>query len=189
MNKSIMCTGNPEYGLAQGIAERWPETEFVGRSTWGYDLTDASYQDKLAEKALKYDVFINCSALWKFNQCLVLDVVYKAALKNGKRLHIVNIGSTTDRTSKGTDWLYHFEKKALRDMSNSLGLKGVWATGPKVSYISVGTLGNNAHKHPGRKTLAISEAVDYIEFVLNAPDHLTINEISIDALQMPPKQD
>ena len=103
---NIIATGNPEFGVASAIAHRWPETTFVSRSGWGYDLTENGYKHKLAEKALNYDVFINCSALWQYHQTLLLDVVYKSALKNRKRLHIVSLGSTTDRATKGSDWHY-----------------------------------------------------------------------------------
>ena len=135
-----MCTGNPEFGVASEIFRRWPQTEFVGRTTWGYDLTQDSYKRKIAEKALLYDVFINSSALWHYHQTMLLDVVFKSALKARKRLHLVSIGSTTDRTTKGADWQYQQEKKALKSTSNALGLKSVWTGGPRVSYISFGTL-------------------------------------------------
>ena len=36
----IICTGNPEFGVASAIAERWPETTFVNRTDWGYDLNN-----------------------------------------------------------------------------------------------------------------------------------------------------
>ena len=185
MNKTILCTGNPDTGVASAIAKRWPGTTFVGRSTWGYDLTENGYREKLAEKALNFDVFINCSALWRFNQTMVLDVVYKMSLRHLKRLHIVNLGSTTDRATKGSDWLYQQEKKALRSTSNAMGLKSIWQGGPKVSYVTFGTLENNAHKHPGRKTMTLDEAVDLIEYVINMPDHLSVNELSVDPLQCP----
>ena len=56
----ILCTGN-EFGVAKEIAlTSLPDTTFVSRTGWGYDLTQNSYKDKLAEKVLKYDVFINC---------------------------------------------------------------------------------------------------------------------------------
>lgn len=183
MDKTIICTGNPEFGVAKAIAERWPGTEFVSRTDWGYDLTQDSYKQKLAEKVLKYDVFINCSALWQYHQTMLLDVVYKHAAKNLKRLHIVSLGSTTDRTTKGSDWHYQQEKKALKSTSNALGLKSIWTGGPKVSYVTFGTLENNAHKHPGRSIMTLNEAVDCIEYVLNAPEHLNINELSVDPLQ------
>jgi NADP-dependent 3-hydroxy acid dehydrogenase YdfG len=185
MNKTILCTGNPEYGVASAIAERWPQTQFVSRTNWNYDLTENGYKHKLAEKALSYDVFINCSALWHYHQTMLLDVVYKMAESKRKQLHIVSLGSTTDRATKGSDWQYQQEKKALRSTSNALNLKSIWQGGPRVSYISFGTLENNAHKHPGRQTMLLSEAVDLIEYVLTAPEHLCINEISADPLQLP----
>ena len=174
---NIIATGNPEFGVANAIAERWPDTEFVGRTTWGYDLTENGYKAKLAEMALKYDVFINCSALWQYHQTLLLDVVYKHALTNLKRLHIVSLGSTTDRATKGSDWHYQQEKNALRSNSNALGLKSIWAGGPKVTYVTFGTLENNAHKHPGRRVMTLNEAVDLIDFSINMPvsyTHLTL---------------
>lgn len=183
MNKSILCTGNPEFGVASAIAERWPETQFVSRTNWNYDLSENSYKQKLAEKALNFDVFINCSALWNYHQTILLDTVYKTAASHEKRLHIVSLGSTTDRATKGSDWQYQQEKKALRSTSNALNMKSIWAGGPKVSYVTFGTLENNAHKHPGRQTMTLSEAVDLIEFVLTYPEHLCINEISADPLQ------
>ena len=183
MSKTILCTGNPEYGVASAIAERWPETQFVSRTNWNYDLTQKSYQEKLAQKTINYDVFINCSALWCYNQTQLLDVVYKNALKNLNELHIVSIGSTTDRATKGSDWQYQQEKKALRSTSNALGLKSIWAGGPRISYVTVGTLDNNAHKHPNRRCMTLNECVDAIEYVINAPKHLNINEVSIDPIQ------
>ena len=179
----ILCTGNPEFGVASAIAERWPHTQFVSRSNWDYDLCQDSYKNKLAVKTSNYDVFINCSALWHYHQTLLLDLVYKQSKSTGNRLHIVSLGSTTDRTTKGSDWHYQQEKKALRSTSNALGLKSVWAGGPKVSYVTFGTLSNNEHKHPGRKVMTLHEAVDCIEYVLTAPDHLCVNELSVDPLQ------
>ena len=42
----ILCTGNPEFGVASAIAERWPETTFVSRTDWEYDLTQNCYKEK-----------------------------------------------------------------------------------------------------------------------------------------------
>ena len=185
MNKRIICTGNPETGVASEIAMRWPDTTFVSRTGWAYDLTQNSYKDKLADKALNYDVFINCSALWQYHQTLLLDTVYKAAHAAGHPLHIISLGSTTDRTVKGSDWQYQQEKKALQSTSNALGLKTTWSGGPKVSYVSFGTLDNNQAKHPDRRCMSLSEAVDCVEYVMLAPAHLCVNELSVDPLQHP----
>ena len=182
--KRIIATGNPEFGVASEIARRWPQTTFVSRTDWGYDLCQDSYKNKLAEKASNYDVFINSSALWHYHQTMLLDVVYKTQLRLGNRLHIVSLGSTTDRTTKGSDWHYQQEKKALRSTSNALGLKSIWTGGPKVSYVTFGTLDNNQHKHPDRRCMSLVEAVDCIEYVLTAPDHLCVNELSVDPLQV-----
>ena len=65
-----------------------------------------------------------------------------------------------------------------------MSLKSVWQGGPKVSYVTFGTLENNAHKHPGRKIMTLDEAVDCIEYVINAPEHLVVNELSMDPLQV-----
>jgi hypothetical protein len=77
--------------------------------------------------------------------------------------------------------LYNAEKKALRDYCNSLSLLGVWNGGPKVSYISFGTLSNNQQKHPDRVCMDISVAANYIKWVIDQPIH--INEISLDPIQ------
>ena len=79
--------------------------------------------------------------------------------------------------------MYSAEKKALRDYCNSLSLVGVWHSGPKVSYISFGTLDNNQDKHPDRKTMLRDRAAYYIKWLLEQPKDVNINEISIDPLQ------
>ena len=71
----------------------------------------------------------------------------------------------------------------MRSTSNALGLKSIWTGGPKVSYVTFGTLENNAHKHPDRKVMKLSEAVDCIEYAINMPWHLNVNELSVDPLQ------
>lgn len=183
MDKKIIATGNPEFGVASAIFNRWPLAEIVGQTTRGLDLTIQDHRNRLADMCLDYDVFINCSALWRFNQTMVLDTVYKHALKNNKNLHIINLGSTTDRATKGSDWIYQQEKKALRSTANAMGLKSIWAGGPKVSYVTFGTLENNQHKHPTRRVMTLDEAVDMIEFVINMPPHLSVNEFSVDPIQ------
>lgn len=178
----ILCTGNPEEGLASAIAERFPGTTFVSRKN-GYELEWSNQKANLAALALDYDIFINCSALFQFHQTMVLEEVYKKAAEVNHDIHIINIGSTTDRTAKGSDWRYQQEKKALRSTSNALNLKSVWQGGPKVSYVTFGTLENNQAKHPDRKVMTFDEAIDLIEYTMNMPKHLVLNEISVDPLQ------
>ena len=57
----------------------------------------------------------------------------------------------------------------------------MWNAGPRVSYISFGTLSNNQHKHPDRQCLDIAGAAEYIKWVIEQPIH--INEISLDPIQ------
>lgn len=180
----ILVAGNSEYGLAESIKNSLQDHDvtFLSRSH-GYDLTKAEQQTRFAEAAVEHDVVILCSALWKFNQTLLLDATYKKLKAENKRSLIICIGSTTDRVKKATEWLYNAEKKALRDYANSLGLNGVWNGGPRVTYISFGTLSNVQAKHPGRKTIAIEKAGDYVRWILEQPAGLHINEVSIDPIQ------
>jgi NADP-dependent 3-hydroxy acid dehydrogenase YdfG len=179
----ILVTGNPNKALAAEISKLYPESTFVSRES-KIDLTTSDGHKKLADMAIAFDIFINCSALWKFNQTVLLDTVYKKCLEVNHPLHIINIGSTTDRVKNGKPWLYNAEKKALRDYSNTLALGGVWSDElPKVTYISFGTLSNNQEKHPTRKCIDISVAAEYVKWIIDQPRHIAINEISIDPMQ------
>jgi NADP-dependent 3-hydroxy acid dehydrogenase YdfG len=178
----MIIAGNKNYGLAKELYKYYPDAFFASRTT-GFDLTNSTDQKKLADLVLENKVFINCSALWKFNQTVLLDIVYKKCLENSHRPYIINVGSTTDRVKKGGSWLYNAEKKALRDYSNTLGINGVWDKGPKVTLISFGSLSNVQQKHPSRKCIPIDIAASYIKWILEQPESLCINEISIDPVQ------
>jgi len=181
----IVITGNPEKGLASELVKLYPEALFVSRAN-GYELCDPKGLKKF-ERIVKHngtELIILNSALWRFQQTVLLDLVYRTCLTEGTTPHIISIGSTTDRVKKGGAWLYNAEKKALRDYSNTLGINGVWSENiPKVSYISFGTMSNNQEKHPERKCLPIETCAQYIKWVADQPRELTINEISIDAMQ------
>jgi short-subunit dehydrogenase len=178
----ILISGNPTEGLAKSLHTLYPDATYCSRSN-GYDLVENQGINAFAELSTQYDVVIVNSALWRFHQTVLLDAVHKACRKAQNNAHIICIGSTTDKTSKGTTWLYNAEKKALKDYCNSLGLIGVWHSGPKVSYISFGTLSNNQHKHPDRKCLDIDKAASYIKWLINQPEYVIINELSIDPMQ------
>lgn len=179
----MIITGNPKQGVAEALYKLYPNAVFCSRETNQLDLTKTDHMFEFANMCTKHDIIILNSALWRFHQTVLLDIVYKA-LRNAKsEAHVVCIGSTTDRTSKGTTWLYNAEKKALRDYSNSLSLIGVWHSGPKISYISFGTLDNNQDKHPDRKTMSRDKAASYIKWLLDQPKDVNINEISIDPIQ------
>lgn len=178
----ILISGNPKFGLAKELYKLYPNATFASRDT-GYDLAKSDNQDAFAQYVTHYNTIIINSALWKFNQTVLLDKVYKKCIAEKHRPHIITIGSTTDRVKNGKAWLYNAEKKALRDYSNTLAIGGVWGEAPKVTYISFGTLSNNQNKHPDRKCLDISRAAQYIKWIIDQPDDICVNEISIDPKQ------
>ena len=179
----MIITGNPKEGVAQALHKLYPNAVFCSRES-GYDLTKTDHMFTFANECTKHDIIIINSALWRFHQTVLLDIVYKALRTAKSEAHIVCIGSTTDRTKKGSAWLYNAEKKALRDYSNSLSLLGVWHSGPKTSYISFGTLSNNQHKHPDRVCMNIDQAARYVKWLIEQPKDVNINEISIDPMQV-----
>ena len=178
----MIITGNKTKGLAKSLYNLYPHAEFASRDT-GFDLTKQESQKDFADLCLKHEYIVIMSALWKFNQTVLLDTVYKRCIEEKHRPHIITIGSTTDRVKNGKPWLYNAEKKALRDYSNTLALGGVWDERPKISYISFGTLSNNQEKHPERVCMNIDHAAEYIKWVIEQPKSVAINEISIDPVQ------
>ena len=179
----ILISGNPNYGIAKELQQIYPGAVFASREN-GFDLTSQEGQKKFANLSITFDVIINNVALWKFNQTVLLDQVYKTLIDNKKTPSIICIGSTTDRVKKGGAWLYNAEKKALRDYCNTLGMNGVWDHGPKITLISFGSLSNVQDKHPNRKCINITRAVSYIKWIIEQPKDICINEISIDPVQI-----
>jgi hypothetical protein len=153
----MLIAGNKNYGLGEALYKLFPSAEFISRSS-GYDLTSRQEQEWFAKQSLDHNQIIICSALYNFNQTVLLDLVYKSCAEKNHTPHIVCIGSTTDRLSDGKPWMYNAEKKALRDYCNTLALGGVWKDRPKITYVSLGTMSNNQHKHPDLKFLVIDSA-------------------------------
>lgn len=179
----MLISANNEYGLGQSLHSLYPTAVFCSKSN-GYDLTKQEGQTSFAKRSLAHNKIIICSALWKFNQTVLLDTVYKMCVEHKHKPHIICIGSTTDRVKNGKAWLYNAEKKALRDYCNTLAMGGVWSNMPKVSYISFGTLSNNQEKHPDRTCMDIDKAASYIQWLFDQPPEIAINEISIDPVQL-----
>lgn len=182
MSYKVLISGNSDVGLAKELEKIYPQANFASRKT-GFDLTKPEGQELFANMAQHHDVIIINSALWRFNQTILLDTVYKKLVEKNKSPRIICIGSTTDRVKNGKAWLYNAEKKALRDYSNTLAIGGVWSNAPKVTYVSFGTLSNNQEKHPDRKCIEIEKAAEYIKWVIDQPKDININEISIDRIQ------
>jgi NAD(P)-dependent dehydrogenase (short-subunit alcohol dehydrogenase family) len=178
-------TGNPTYGLAEKFNIVCPGTQFASRVN-NHDLCSKQGRITVAQESLKYDVFINSSALYQFNQSLVLETVWKTWKENNKQGHIINIGSTVDRSTKGAEWIYPQEKKALKSMSHQYAMLGIWGgTNIKVSYISFGSLETTKvkTKHPDRTLMNVIQAAEYIKWVIDAPINININELHMDPIQ------
>jgi hypothetical protein len=178
----MLVAGNSNYGVGQALFKIYPNAIYCSRSS-GYDLTNSIDQERFCDLVCDHKTIIICSALHNFNQTVLLEKVYQRCAKNNHTPHIICIGSTTDRLSDGKPWLYNAEKKALRDYCNTLALGGVWRDRAKITYISLGTMSNNQHKHPDRKCLDIDSAASYIKWIIEQPANINVNEISIDPMQ------
>ncbi len=181
----VLMTGNPTYGLAEKFSIVNTQTDFASRTN-DYDLCTKQGRVKIAQSSLKYDVFINSSALYQFNQSLVLETVWKKWQEENKKGLIINIGSTVDRSTKGAEWIYPQEKKALKSMSHQYAMLGIWGdSGIRVSYISFGSLETKKvhEKHPDRKLMNVVQAAEYIQWVIDSPININVNELHMDPIQ------
>jgi len=178
----IMLTGNKNWGLAKELYKSFEHVSCFSRST-GVHLTTEVDQEFLAKKTLSCDVFINCSKLNNFNQTLLLKKVWDTWNENNKKGIIINIGSTVDTGLKGGSRIYNVEKVALRNLSRKLSLDTSSGNGIKVSYISLGYLDTKGVSFQDKVKIKLNEVSDIIQWVLNTPSTININEISIDAIQ------
>lgn len=178
----MLVAGNPTYGVAAEIYKLYPDAEFRSRTT-DYDLGTTHGHEKFANESINFDVIILCSALHKFNQTILLHNVYNKLVEKNLRSRVICLGSTVDKTNTGKIWLYSAEKKALNDYCNTLNIHGVWNKGPRVTLFSFGSLSNVQHKHPGRKCIDINKIALYVKWIIEQPEELCINELSIDPLQ------
>ena len=185
----ILITGNTKKGLAKAVAEIFKKDGHychgVSRSN-GYDFKKNAplLIHKIAEFSLDFDVFINLYSSFFFYTSTLAHRVFCFWYERGlSDRRIINIGSTTDRVTKGKVNIYHYEKKALREISTGLSLLSVLDNAPKVTYISFGTMENRNEDHPGQKCLTLKEVAKYVYWVTQQPPHLHVNELSVDPLQ------
>lgn len=179
----ILVAGNPEYGLAKTIKEKFPDADFVSRSYGGFDLSIPSTQREVAEKAMDYDVFIAVSCVWRFAQTEYVQEVAKRWLER-KTGYIIALGSSADTPVKGTAWMYPAEKKALRAYCRQLSQlsAGENDCGLKVTYLSPGNLHTpkQDEKMPNVPKLDLEYVVDVIDWLLHQPDYVNISELCLD---------
>jgi NADP-dependent 3-hydroxy acid dehydrogenase YdfG len=181
----ILTTGNPTIGLASAISSEIGG-DFISRTN-GYDLCSDDGRKRAVAHSLNYDVFINCAALWRFNQTLLLQAVWEGWKQAGKSGRIVNIGSTADTGNRGTSWIYPTEKKALREYSRNLSMASAGGSGIQVNYVSFGYLSTPSVeiKHPDKNKMALVEAAGYIKWIIKQPMLANFNELSMDPIQTP----
>ncbi len=179
----ILMTGNPEYGICKAVNDRLKVT-CISRSS-GIDLTQGKNWDKVAEMSLEYDVFINNSALWRMHQSLLLHKVYERWLEEKKEGLIICLGSTADIGIRGGSRMYPVEKVALKQLCRQLSLNALAGTGIRVTLLSPGYVdtGKTQEKHPSKNKINKDYIAELIDWLIQQPKHLMINELSLDPIQ------
>jgi len=190
--RKILITGSRKYGLCEAMCnlfDTMPDIEYetASRSN-GYHLDTSEGQRKLAEYYIKgnFDIFINNSAIWKFQQVMIVECVFNAMEEADRKGHIINIGSTADTGVKGRTWRYPTEKKALKAYNRDLTYKAMGGSNIKTTLISPGSLTTTSvmKKHPDRKLIDVEYIAELVVWTINQPEYINVNELSIDPIQL-----
>ncbi|MCB0366119.1 MAG: hypothetical protein H6624_17670 [Bdellovibrionaceae bacterium] len=184
MKQRIIVAGNPEYGIGQGIYQKWPEAEFASRRN-GFDLTEDEGRTAFARRSMDFDVVIFCSALWRFNQTILVEQVWRTWSEQKKAGHLICLGSTADVGARASNWLYPIEKKSLQSLCQNLSWCIHKGSPIKVTYLSLGYVltPKTEEKHPQKKKLSVSYVVDLVDWVLHQPEGVNVNSMSLDPCQ------
>ena len=77
------------------------------------------------------------------------------------------------------------EKKALRDYNRDLTYMTMGGSNIKTTCVSPGSLTTASvmKKHPDRKLIDVEYIAEVILWLINQPDYVNINEISLDPIQ------
>lgn len=181
----ILIAGNPTYGLAQALSEKFQAT-FLSRSHGDCDLSLTSGQKFFAEHSLQYDVVISVSSLDDFNQTMLIQNIVKSWTEKDKDGYIIALGSSADTPVKGTSWIYPVEKKALRAYCRQISqiVSGENNTKFKMTYLSPGNLHTPGQdrKMPDTPKIQCDYMADVIEWLLAQPKHININELCLDRI-------
>ena len=188
--KKILITGNRDYGLCQAICNMFDEQNYTyecaSRDT-GWSLDKNEEQLRLAKHFVMngFNVFINNSALWKFHQIMIAEHMYNAVNVAGIKSQFIHMGSTADTGVKGRTWRYPTEKKALRDYNRDLTYMTQGGSNIKTTCLSPGSLTTPSvmKKHPDRQLIDVEYIAEVILWLLNQPEYVNINEISLDPIQ------
>lgn len=149
----ILCTGNPQGGIAQSIQKLYPSTTFISRSN-GYDFTTQDGIDKFKTLLPNYNVFINHSQLEGNLQRQLLIHASQAWVTG----HVINIGSVLEfKKWEFIEPAAAEEKRLLRDLSLDLSSEHF-----KTTHLIVGGLqscnGDPLRMHTDR----IAETIKWI---------------------------
>lgn len=188
--KKILITGNRNYGLCQAVCDMFDandyEYECASRET-GWSLDTNEEQLRLANHFVDNDfnVFINNSAMWKFHQVMIAENMYNRANDAGVHAQFIHMGSTADTGVRGRTWRYPTEKKALRDYNRDLTYMTMGGSNIKTTLLSPGSLTTPSvmKKHPDRQLIDVEYIAEVILWLLNQPEYVNINEISLDPVQ------
>ena len=189
--KKILITGNRNYGLCKSICNLFDTVDDIDYTTVsrsnGWNLDVGPEQKRLADYFVdnKFDIFINNSAIWKFHQIMIADQVYAKCVEEKHSAYLIHMGSTADTGVKGRTWRYPTEKKALRDYNRDLTYMTMGGSNIKTTCLSPGSLTTPSvmKKHPDRKFLDTEYVADLNLWLINQPDYVNINEISVDPIQ------
>lgn len=190
-NKKVLITGNRNYGLCKAICDLFDTVDSIDYSTasrsTGWYLDKQSEQDRLAEYFVDdgFNIFINNAAIWKYQQTLMLETMYQYMIDKNKSGYIISMGSTADTGVKGRTWRYPTEKKALKAYNRDLTYMTIGGSNIKTTLLSPGSLTTPSviKKHPDRKLIDIEYIAETILWLINQPDYVNINEISLDPIQ------
>jgi len=111
--------------------------------------------------------------------------MYQYMIDKNKSGYIINMGSTADTGVKGRTWRYPTEKKALKAYNRDLTYMTIGGSNIKTTLLSPGSLTTPSviKKHPDRKLIDIEYVAETILWLINQPDYVNINEISLDPIQ------
>lgn len=189
--KSIIVSGNPNYGLGSSLYKKFPDAKFCSRSSGGYDFFNNDDMERFAEETKDFDVYISCSCLYHFQQTLLLGKVWKKWNEIKKKGQIIVFGSTADWGVKV--WMYPTEKKTLKDFCRRFGGAASGGgpnlfpgNGIRITYVAPGMLDLPKQREKYSPDLAKLDT-DYlcgvVDWLINQPENINIYEISMDPVQ------
>lgn len=158
----ILCTGNPNFGIAQSLKKIYPKITFISRTN-GYDLITDEGIIKFKQLLLEYDVFINHSQLEGDYQRKLLMYTNQVWTTG----HVINIGSVLE--FKQWEWIEPVtaeEKRQLRDLSLSLSSEYF-----KTTHLILGGL-QSSNDDPLR--IHTDRVAETIKWILENENHIPL---------------